>query len=238
MADEPKEESQTSAGRRKFEGTTQVALAVTGALMIVTSYLALVVIVLTLRKGAAPESTLTVPPDLSTNAAVVWMVSHYLDSYMPVVLLMFAAVIAAAIGYGLLRAAGAADRQVIPKQDYELIRELLLAGNQGGIDQYIRLSSLSGIVGNFTKVGLSGLPLATIALTVMFTVLALTGADKFGDKFFDLAKLTLGAFIGSYVQRSVSERAASGEVVGHGSVASNAGRGSDRLDDPGKTKDS
>jgi hypothetical protein len=44
--------------------------------------------------------------------------------------------------------------------------------------------------------GLTGLPLATIGLTLFFSLLAIQYPN-----FMDLAKLTLGAFIGSFVQK-------------------------------------
>ncbi|MEM7770807.1 MAG: hypothetical protein AAF327_09875, partial [Cyanobacteria bacterium P01_A01_bin.37] len=66
------------------------------------------------------------------------------------------------------------------------------------INQYVILSSLSGFTGTFQKIGFSGLPLATSALTLVFCALSFTN-----DEFMELAKLTLGAFIGSFVQRNV-----------------------------------
>jgi hypothetical protein len=46
--------------------------------------------------------------------------------------------------------------------------------------------------------------LATVGLTLFFSIIAIFHAEAF----MDLAKLTLGAFIGSFVQRNVSgERA-------------------------------
>jgi hypothetical protein len=83
---------------------------------------------------------------------------------------------------------------------------MLLSKNQTGIDNYIRLSSLTGIIGAFTKLGLSGLPLATIALTITFALMALITlrSDATSKAMLDLCKLTLGAFIGSYVQKQTS----------------------------------
>lgn len=108
--------------------------------------------------------------------------------------------------------------------------------------------SLYGFTGNITKLGLSGLPLLTAALTIFFTILAaliwfigawvhgagalvqgagaleegrsaslpavaaLPGAVATNDlhdmitALMDLAKLTLGAFIGSFVQRNISSQ--------------------------------
>lgn len=129
----------------------------------------------------------------------VEMTNYYLAKFDVPIAMLFAATIASTLGYLLIRSAGTAIKQVIPTEDYELLSRLLLASPDAGIDNYIRLSSLTGMTGMFTKVGLSGLPLATISLTVVFSILSIWSPD-----FFDLAKLTLGAFLGSYVQRNVS----------------------------------
>lgn len=128
-------------------------------------------------------------------------------------LLALSGLVCTAVGIGLLRAAGVVTRHVIPSHEYELLAPAIREGNEKAINEYIRLSSLSGITGTFTKIGLTGLPLATIGLTV---VLALFGV--FNDKFFDLCQLTLGAFIGSYVQR----RNEGGSVLGDKSVHAHA----------------
>ena len=84
------------------------------------------------------------------------------------------------------------------------------------IDLYVRLNSLSGATGFFTKIGITGLPLATIALSLIFTILGLTQAT--GTKLFDLANLTLGAFLGSYVQRQVSTAQSRPKIGGVGAT--------------------
>ena len=110
--------------------------------------------------------------------------------------MVISALICTFVGISLLKAAGAVTQHVIPEKEYELLAPAIRDGNEKAISEYIRLSSLSGATGTFTKVGLTGLPLATIFLTI---VLAFIGI--FNEKFFDLAQLTLGAFIGSYVQK-------------------------------------
>jgi hypothetical protein len=61
--------------------------------------------------------------------------------------------------------------------------------------------------GNFTKLGITGLPLTTVLLTLIFSLISLMPIPtQRGDNFLDLAKLTLGAFIGSFVQRQVEQR--------------------------------
>jgi hypothetical protein len=134
--------------------------------------------------------------NISAEYLATGMVDHYLSIFIVPIVLLACAILCSFIGYLLLRTAGAAFKEVIPRQDYELLSRLLLNQPNKGIDHYVRLSSLTGLTGVFTKVGLTGLPLATISLTIIFTALSI-----FSDQFFDLAKLTLGAFIGSYVQK-------------------------------------
>jgi hypothetical protein len=68
------------------------------------------------------------------------------------------------------------------------LTDVISTGNEQAITQFIRLSSLSGMTGTFTKIGLTGLPLATIFLTILLGIMGLAN-----PQFFDLAKLTLGA---------------------------------------------
>ncbi|WP_420414562.1 hypothetical protein [Roseibium sp.] len=112
------------------------------------------------------------------------------------VLLVLSGILCSFIGIRLLKSAGAITEEVIPERDYKLLAPAIREGDQKAITEYIRLRSLSGVTGAFTKIGLTGLPLATIFLTIV-----LAGIGIFHDKFFDLAQLTLGAFIGSYVQK-------------------------------------
>jgi hypothetical protein len=111
------------------------------------------------------------------------------------------------IGYKLVVASGASPENPIPPNNYSLLAPLIQEGKSESIDQYVRLSSLSGFTGTFTKLGLTGLPLTTVALTLIFAALALLPVGPESQKnFFDLTKLTRGAFIGSFVQREVEQR--------------------------------
>jgi hypothetical protein len=130
------------------------------------------------------------------------------------ILLLVTTLIAALIGVALIRAARYSIREVIPLRDRDLLTKLIVGEKVKGIDQYIRLSSLTGTTGVFTRLGLVGLPLATIGLTIFFTLLA-----PFNTSFLDLAKLTLGAFIGSYVQKQASETS----VMSHASGSAKSG---------------
>lgn len=108
-------------------------------------------------------------------------------------------------GHRLVSASGANSDIVIPPQDYALLAPLVANSKSDAVDIYVKLSSLRGVTGFFTKLGLTGLPLATISLTLIFSILALAPGQQ--TNFLDLAKLTLGAFIGSFVQRQVEKRA-------------------------------
>lgn len=119
---------------------------------------------------------------------------------------IFSGIVCAVIGTRLLTSSGAVTSYVIAPHDYPVLGPAISSGNEAAVSQFIRLSSLSGLTGTFTKIGLTGLPLATIFLTIFLALLGL--ADP---QFFELAKLTLGAFLGSFVQREASKRAESAE---------------------------
>jgi hypothetical protein len=123
-------------------------------------------------------------------------VTVMISALLPLLFLSISAAICVFAGFQLLGAAGAVSTQVIPPKEHDLLANAISQGNEHAITQYIRLSSLSGMTGTFTKVGLTGLPLATIILTVVLAILGI-----FNPQFFDLAQLTLGAFLGSYVQK-------------------------------------
>jgi hypothetical protein len=98
----------------------------------------------------------------------------------------------------------AVRKDVILESDRQLLEEAIRAGNEKEIDQYVRLSSLTGATGFATKLGLTGLPLITVALTLIFAALNIYTKEV---GFMDLTKLTLGAFIGSFVQRAATTQA-------------------------------
>jgi hypothetical protein len=120
--------------------------------------------------------------------------------------LLLIAVIAAMLGKGLLLSAQADSATTIPYDDLDLVRQAVLEGKPEPIDQYVRLRALSGMSGNFTKLGVTGLPLTTVILTLIFSVISLLSVNGSSAAFLDLATLTLGAFIGSFVQGRVEQR--------------------------------
>ncbi len=137
--------------------------------------------------------------------AMSW--TNVVQIFFAPLMLFVIAVFSSLLGFSMLQISGRPSRRVIHPDDYKLLSEMLLKGNHSGIDDWIRLSSLTGIIGGFTKVGMFGLPLATIILTIGFAVLAVVTIHwpETSKAMFDLSKLTLGAFIGSFVQRQTAE---------------------------------
>jgi hypothetical protein len=122
-------------------------------------------------------------------------------NYLPHLFLFLTGVGSYYIAFRLIAASGVDTRRVIPERDANIVGPAVATGNVAAINQYVRLSGLSGFTGIFTKFGWGGLSLATIALTLIFSGLSLVS-----DSFLDLTKLTLGAFIGSFVQRQAEGR--------------------------------
>jgi len=125
-----------------------------------------------------------------------WLLMYHTNDF-----LFFAGVIVIVfVGMRLLGTAGKGATVVIPDADRELLEPLIKqASPEKGVELYVLLSSLSGFTGTFPKIGFSGLPLATASLTLIFAALSIFRPDQF-TQFMDLTKLTLGAFIGSFVQ--------------------------------------
>jgi|SRR5215217_6091533 len=138
---------------------------------------------------------------LTRQGYIPLTVSEAFSYYALPLMLIFTAVLFSGFGYLLLRSVGIANKQVIPPQDRDLVTNMIKEDNTTGIETYVRLSSLSGVAGFFQKIGVSGLPLATIFLSLAFALMALAPLEQ-QQAFADLAKLTLGAFLGSFVQRA------------------------------------
>ena len=170
-----------SEGRKLFHG--QTAISITGLVFVYISAGAFFFIGLGLR-GAGAERVADI------------------RAYIPELILVGIAVFTALLGVRLVRAAGLTatpPNAVINPDEWRMLCDQVKEGKEEAVTQYIRLTSLTGFTGVFTKLGLQGLPLATIGMTMFFSLL------YFQDKeFLDLAKLTLGAFIGSFVQKQVA----------------------------------
>lgn len=119
--------------------------------------------------------------------------------------LLLIGIVTATLEKRILTTVQLAGARTIPIEDLHLVERAVIDGKSDPIDQYVRLRSLSGVSGNFTKLGITGLPLTTVFLTLVFSVISLFPFER-AESFLDLAKLTLGAFIGSFVQRQVEQR--------------------------------
>lgn len=102
-----------------------------------------------------------------------------LASFYPELLLCAIAVFAGLVGVSLLRSVGLATVSpgpVINPEEWAILSSEVKGGKEEAITQYIRLRSLSGFTGGFTMLGLTGLPLATIGLTIFFALMYAYGA--------------------------------------------------------------
>lgn len=139
--------------------------------------------------------------------------------------IIWVALLSGAFGFVLVRAARNAGEpglgNALPDDARSLFRSIIEQSSDP-IGDWTRLVGLTGGTGVFRKLELSGMPLATILMTILFcfmgvfapalprilgfTDLQKTGAaDAFGNAstiFLDMAKLTLGAFIGSFVTKA------------------------------------
>jgi len=135
------------------------------------------------------------------------LIQWILVNFHTPITLLFSALFAGLFGVFFLRLAKASLAHIIPPEDRDLLGKLISKESGAeGINLYIRLSSLRGFSGTFSQLGITGLPLATIGLTLIFALLSIWISDQQGPNgaFLDLAKLTLGAFIGSFVQRQIA----------------------------------
>ena len=123
-----------------------------------------------------------------------------------VAVLFVGVLIGAVIGAWLLSSAMNAGDKTIPDDDRRLLEPLIAKADEDGVNQYMRLSALTGGTGFFAKLGFTGLPLVTAALGLILICLAMFSSDpETSRELMDLAKLVIGAFIGSFVQRKVEQ---------------------------------
>jgi hypothetical protein len=158
------------------------------ALIALTGFL-----IYTLNERGAYEVIYVATKNTDTSPSIGYL---FLSLLLFPLITFAASIFCAFIGTRLLRSAGVVTTEVIPARDFAILGPAVRDGNEQAITQWIRLNSLSGVTGTFTKIGLTGLPLATIVLTLL---LALGGLVN--TQLFELAKLTLGAFLGSFVQQ-------------------------------------
>ena len=157
-----------------------------------------------------------IPPEFHTKYYIAQILNSILLSfttYLPILISIWVGFTFAKRANTLMRAAFYEQTSVVPQKDYELVQQAIQQGNPAPITEYIRLVSLTGGVGIFQKIGLTGLPLVTLGLVVFFScgVLFMNDKEHF-QAFLDFTKLTLGAFIGSFVQRQVETRSKEAEL--------------------------
>ncbi len=115
-------------------------------------------------------------------------------------------ILSALLSYFILVKAFAIDENIVISEDRQFLSDIVnfekLSNKYDPIDVFVKFKSLSGITGFFTKINITGLPLATILLTLIFCLLGVFSPDSEASRFFDFTNLTLGAFLGSYVQRT------------------------------------
>lgn len=142
----------------------------------------------------------TVEPQIDGNAF-----SGLISAYPGPSVLIVAALLGAILGRGLLSKAVEPSIKTIPDGDRAMLEPLISDHNTAAISEYVRIIALSGSTGFFTKLGFTGLPLVTAALGLLLILLAMISSVH-GDDLLDLAKLVIGAFIGSFVQKKVAQK--------------------------------
>ena len=183
------------APRRLLFGDRETFFLAGGFLFLLVSLVGFVVLGISLYTISQSEMQIgTANSKAALSSGVV--VAQTVQSYIGPLVLFFSALTCAFFGSRLLRAGGLTSAPVISAQDMVILGPAVSQANSDAITQWIRLNSLTGWVGFFTKIGLTGLPLATIVLTILLSLLGLVNTECF-----ELAKLTLGAFLGSFVQR-------------------------------------
>lgn len=122
-------------------------------------------------------------------------------------LLTVAAVASFAAALTSFDASNPSAPEVVPPHDRkDFFDKLKEQDAEAASSAYFRLRSLRGVSGFFQKMEIVGLPLATIILTILFALLAIAVTNGAREQFLDAMKLTLGALIGSFVQRSVDRK--------------------------------
>jgi hypothetical protein len=125
-------------------------------------------------------------------------------AHFEIIAIVLIGVLVAFIALRLFSKAGSLTSEVIRERDRSLLTPLIASANKEAIGEYIRLASLSGFTGTFQYLGFTGLPLATVGLTLILLAISLwVDDDELKKGVFDMAKLTLGAFLGSFVQRNL-----------------------------------
>src|SRR5207237_5894632 len=76
------------------------------------------------------------------------------------------------LGFSLIRSLRMGRREVIPRQDKDILGPAI-GKAENPIDEYVKLSGLIGVTGFFRKLEFSGMPLATILMTLILCLLSI-----------------------------------------------------------------
>ena len=192
-----------------FSAGPQGVMQAAGLFFTLTAFLAFGYGIVTLiARSAASASVQGAPFD--------WLRDLVLPNFS-LISVIVVGIIAALLGIRLFTKASELTSSVVRPAEAPHLGPLIEAANKDAINEYIRLASLTGFTGSFTKIGFTGLPLVTVALTLVLLGLTLFVDDtsKNADLqkgLFDLAKLTMGAFLGSFVQRNIEQEKLAGKA--------------------------
>nr|WP_197535373.1 hypothetical protein [Bradyrhizobium sp. ORS 278] len=161
-----------------------------------------------------PQITQFAKEPADVVVSIINLIVAVFAAYFPLVAAIWVGLKFAARANALMRAAFYEQTSVVPAKDFDLVKDAIKDGKSAPVTEYIRLVSLTGGVGIFQKIGLTGLPLVTLGLVLFFScgVLFTDSKSETFNAFLDFTKLTLGAFIGSFVQRQVESRSQEAEL--------------------------
>jgi hypothetical protein len=215
------DQSQETPERRSFWDrlwsgiSIQTVIQSAGFLFVLVAAFGFAYAVLRLISSTATSST-------ATPGEFFWQ--NLVTNNIQVISIVLISFLCALFALRLFSKAGSLTSEVIREKDRPLLQPLIAGANKEAIDQYIRLASLSGFSGTFTYLGFTGLPLATVGLTLILLIISLCVEDSDIKKgIFDMAKLTLGAFLGSFVQRNLEQEKLIQGTTGSSSSADTGG---------------
>jgi hypothetical protein len=120
--------------------------------------------------GLKPPQIAELPKEpAAAVVSIVNLVVAVFAAYFPLVAAIWVGLKFAARANALMRAAFYEQTSVVPARDFELVKDAIKEGKSAPVTEYIRLVSLTGGVGIFQKIGLTGLPLVTLGLVLFFS---------------------------------------------------------------------
>lgn len=189
--------SKSDYGQSPQLARIQIFQSVAGLAFVFASVISFVAAIYQVMKQKSVE----LPANFEGN-----MIVRLMTEYPGPVILIAASFVGAFLGRQLLSRALQVSAKTISDDDRRLLEPIIAAADDKAISQYVRISSLSGNTGLFTKLGFTGMPLVTATLGMALVLLAMLPSAH-GPELMDLAKLVIGAFIGSFVQKKAGQSA-------------------------------